>query len=118
MQVNFQGSSSSLHSLMGNSESDRYFLLEFAGCFQGGIHLPAMVTLFLRDLGAEDSVNLESRFSQDGVFTDLNFHIILGAGEVQSFLPQFESLVPSYTCLKITCLKITEVEKEAKEAKD
>ena len=73
--------------------ADRYFRLGFQGQLEG-VNLPAMVKLFLRGLGAEDSVNLQNRFTKDGIFTELNFAIILSGSEAKCFLDKFRGIVP------------------------
>jgi len=91
MRVNFKGSYND--QIQGLILPDRCFRLEFQGQFEG-VNLPAMVNLFLRDLGAEDFVNLQNRFTKDGIFTELNFAIILSGREAKCFLDKFLGIVP------------------------
>jgi hypothetical protein len=107
MKVNFKGFYND--QIQGLILPDRCFRLEFQGQFEG-VNLPAMVKLFLRDLGAEDSVNLHNRFTKDGIFTELDFAIILSGSEAKCFLDDFQKIIPPNFSVQII-----EVEEEVKE---
>ena len=91
MKIQFQGFYND--QIEGLLLADRYFRLGCQGQFEG-VNLPAMVKLFLRDLSAEDLVLLNTRFTKDGIFTDLTCSITLRGSEAKCFFDQFLGIVP------------------------
>jgi hypothetical protein len=105
MKVNFKGFYND--QIEGLFWADRYFRLVFTGRFEG-VNLPAMVNLFIMNLSAEDSVLLEIRFTKDGIFTELNFEIILRGREAKCFLDKFLGIVPPDCTISVIEVEVKE----------